>query len=159
MSVRQLVTFSVDDTLYGVDILAVREVLRDIRCSPVPGAHDAIVGLMNLRGQVVTVLDLGRRLSAGPQRRQCRKACVILKTDEELARLGPKKHPAEVVGSDPVGIAVDEMGEVLSIESSELREPPATMSEETRRLVKNVANLESALLTELSLGRVVNLKD
>ncbi|MCA9548637.1 MAG: purine-binding chemotaxis protein CheW [Myxococcales bacterium] len=157
MSVLQMATFSVNDNLYGVDILRVREVLKRVSCSPVPGAHPAIVGLTNLRGQVVTVIDLGRRLDPHEAPNSTRDTCVIIKTDEELTRQGLLDVVGDRVGSDAVGILVDEMGEVVTVEDEQLEDPPAHVSEIERTLVKSVVQLEGNLMTRLSLERVLDL--
>lgn len=155
MSTAQFTTFNVNDNLYGIDILRVREVLKHVSCSPVPCAHPAIVGLMNLRGQVVTVLDLGSRLDKEAHGE--RTTCVILKTDEELDRQGLLVQVGDRVGSDAVGLLVDDMGEVITVEEDDLDEPPAQMSEAEKSLVKNVVMLDKGLMTQLSIDRVLNL--
>ena len=155
MSTVQFATFNVNENLYGIDILRVREVLKHVSCSPVPGAHPSIVGLMNLRGQVVTVLDLGSRLDK--EGRGERATCVILKTDEELDRQGLLEQVGDRVGSDAVGLLVDDMGEVITVNEDDLDEPPAQMSEAEKSLVKNVVMLEKGLMTQLSIDRVLAL--
>ena len=155
MSHVQFATFNVNDNLYGIDILRVREVLKHVSCSPVPGAHPAIVGLMNLRGQVVTVLDLGSRLDKAA--RGERATCVILKTDDELDRQGLLEQVGNRVGSDAVGLLVDDMGEVITVTDDDLDEPPAQMSEAEKTLVKNVVMLDKGLMTQLSIERVLDL--
>lgn len=156
MSTIQFVTFDVNDRKYGIDILRVREVLKQVICSPVPGAHPAIVGLMNLRGQVVTVIDLGQRLDAQALTQE-RNTCLILKTDEELERQDLLGQVSGRIGTDAVGILVDEMGEVASVDRVDLEDPPAQMSEDERNLIENVVMLESTLLTQISLDRVLDL--
>lgn len=156
MSALQFVTFSVNDNRYGIDILRVREVLKQVTCSPVPGAHPSIVGLMNLRGQVVTVIDLGQRLDS-TRGRGATNTCLILKTDDELARQNLLEEVHQRIGPDPVGILVDEMGEVLTVDEDELEAPPAQMSEEERSLVEKVVMLDDSLLTQLALEKVLDL--
>lgn len=155
MSTVQFATFNVNENLYGIDILRVREVLKHVSCSPVPGAHPSIVGLMNLRGQVVTVVDLGSRLDKEAHAE--RATCVILKTDEELDRQGLLDQVGDRVGSDAVGLLVDDMGEVITVNEDDLDEPPAQMSEAEKTLVKNVVMLDKGLMTQLSIDRVLNL--
>lgn len=156
MSTMQFVTFSVNDNQYGVDILRVREVLKHVSCSPVPGSHPAIVGLMNLRGQVVTVIDLGQRLDARSVDQE-RNTCLILKTDEELERQDLLSLVKGRIGVDPVGILVDDMGEVVTVNEDELDDPPAQISEMEQALVENVVMRDSNLLTQISLEKVLDL--
>lgn len=155
MSTLQFVTFSVNDNRYGVDILRVREVLKQVSCSPVPGAHPAIVGLMNLRGQVVTVIDLSQRLDTTNVDRE-RNTCLILKTDEELERQNLLEQVRGRIGSDAVGILVDDMGEVITVNEDELSDPPAQMSEQEQALVENVVMLEDYLLTQIAVEKVLD---
>ncbi len=156
MSTVQFVTFDVNESKYGIDILRVREVLKQVKCSPVPGAHPAIVGLMNLRGQVVTVIDLSQRLDAQSMAHE-RNTCLILKTDEELERQDLLEQVSGRIGADPVGLLVDDMGEVISVDRVDLEDPPAQMSEQERALVENVVMLDNTLLTQISLDRVLDL--
>lgn len=156
MSQSQFVTFNVNDNRYGIDILRVREVLKQVSCSPVPGAHPSIVGLMNLRGQVVTVIDLAQRLDLKTTDREM-NTCVILKTDDELERQDLLNRVEGRIGADPVGILVDDMGEVISVDSDDLEDPPAQMSEQERSLVDKVVMLEETLMTKLALEKVLDL--
>lgn len=156
MSQHQYVTFNVNDNRYGINILRVREVLKQVTCSPVPGAHPAIVGLMNLRGQVVTVIDLTQRLDSLKGRFEG-NTCVILKTDDELERQDLLHRVDTRIGADPVGILVDDMGEVITVDSDDLEDPPAQMSEEERELVDKVVMLEDSLMTALALEKVLDL--
>lgn len=105
----RLCTFYVDRERYGIDILTVREIQRGSLVTPARGAHACVRGLVNLRGQVVTVIDPAIRMGFAPRELGARTRLVILKTNAELPRvLGGELRTAE----DRVGLCVDRIGDV-----------------------------------------------
>jgi purine-binding chemotaxis protein CheW len=133
----QLCTFRVDEMVLGVDVLEVREVLRTRVVTPVPLAADGIAGLLNLRGEIVTAVDLraglGRPRSAEPA-----PAHVVVRTDE-----------------GPVALGVDEVGEVLSVDPADLQPPPATVDPTVRQLLLGTHLIGGAPLLVLDPRRVL----
>lgn len=159
MGQRKLATFYLDDALYGTDILQVGEVLQGYVSSPVPGAHANVSGLMNLRGQIVTVVDLGRVLGHELQGGDERKICIILKTDSQLCVEALSTGALERVGQDTVGLAVDSMGEVVDVEEKEIDPSPANTDHLDARFMRGIVKLENSLLTILSLERVLDFAE
>jgi purine-binding chemotaxis protein CheW len=154
MSTAQFATFYVDDAPFGVDILQIREVIRGVACTPVPQARDEVHGLMNLRGQIVTVVDLGRRLGLGGDARS-RGTCIILKTDDELQAFRDRDSTIEPVGSDAVGLLVDRMGEVVTVPAEDIDQAPANTPEADQTFLRGVVKLDGELLTLLRLRAVL----
>ena len=136
-STRLLTTFVVDGLHLGVDALEVQEVLRHQPMTQVPLAPAEVSGLINLRGQVVTALDLRRRLRR-PDR-------------------GPGELPMNVVvrtDDGPVSLLVDEIGDVIEVPADALEENPETVSDLERELVLGVHKLAGQLLMVLDVAKV-----
>lgn len=155
MSSVQFATFFLGSDLFGVHILRVREVLKNVTYSAVPGSNESVEGLMNLRGQIVTLIDLGKRVDAASESE--RTTCIIIKTDDDLERQGLLDHVEDRVGADPVGFLVDSVGEVITVSEDDIRSPPAHERDGERAVVKSVVTLESQLMTELSVERLLDL--
>jgi purine-binding chemotaxis protein CheW len=136
----QCCTFYVNGAFFGVDVLRVREVLRYQRMTPVPLAPDTIEGLINLRGEIVTAIDLRKMVQ--PTRGFVRK----------------NENPMNVVvriDSNVVSLLVDEIGDVISIEPENLEEPPNTISESTRKLVDSVYKIKDKLMLILNVDETI----
>jgi purine-binding chemotaxis protein CheW len=135
---RQYSTFSVDSLFFGIEVLKVQEVLRYLEMTSVPMAPDVIEGLINLRGQIVTAVDMRRRLGL------------------------PKRADGEtpmnmVVRSDdgPVSLLVDEIGDVLEVGADSYELPPDNMPAEQREMIEGVYKLDGRLLLVLNAERVL----
>lgn len=135
---QQLATFVLDDGLYGIDVLHVQEALRPQSRTPVPLAPPATAGLVNLRGQVVLTFDLRVRLGLEP-----------LAADAEPMMLVVR------MGEEPVSLLVDEIGDVIDVEESELVAPPDTLVAELREVVLGAYPLPDRLLLALDVHRAL----
>lgn len=133
---RQFVTFKLEDHLLGVEIGQVREVNRVLAGTPVQHARAYIMGLVNLRGQIVTLFDLGLRLGLGPRRLTPRTHNVVLKRED-------------------VGLVVDEIGEVMEVPVEDLEGPPANLGGVAREFVSRVAKLKDGLLVVLDVEKIL----
>lgn len=138
MTTRLFATFSLADRLYGVEVEAVQEVLRHQTCTPVPLAGHAIAGLLSLRGEVVTALDLRRRLEVPEEGRPAESMNVVLRFDDEV-----------------ISLLVDRIGDVVKVDDDLFELPPDTLSGPQRDLVKGAYKLDGRLLHVLDIGNVV----
>lgn len=136
--IHQFVTFKVDGHLLGVEIVRVREVNRVLAGTPVQHARPYVMGLVNLRGQIVTLFDLGLRLGLGPR------------------RLTPQTHNV-VLKAEDVGLVVDEIGEVVEVAQDDLEGPPANLGGMAREFVAQVAKLNQGLLVILAVDQLLAL--
>ena len=134
---RLLTTFVVDGLHLGVDALLVQEVLRFQSMTRVPLAPAAVRGLIPLRGQVVTALDLRRRLRRPDRAAGVLPMNVVVRTDD-----------------GPVSLLVDEIGDVIEMPADSLEENPETVSDLERELVVGVHKLPGQLLMVLDVQRV-----
>lgn len=131
MATRQLCTFWVGDLLFGVDVGVVQEVIRFQDITRVPMAPREIRGLINLRGQIVTAVDLRCRLELDPLEGK-RPMNVVLRTPDGV-----------------VSLLVDQIGDVLEVEEDLHEHPPETLDGVARTLVRGVYKLHDHLLLVL----------
>ena len=138
---RQFCTFHVGELYLGVDVLRVQEVIRAQPMTPVPLAPPVVRGLINLRGQIVTALDLRRRLAL-PDRAETDPppVNVVLLTDDGA-----------------VSLLADEVGDVLTVSNSDFELPPGTLRGEARELIRGAYKLPDRLLLILDPDRAVTL--
>lgn len=156
---RLIATFKLDDQLFGLDVLLVREINQHLDITPVPRARPFIRGLINLRGHIVTIFDLGVRVGLAPRVIGARSHVIVLKSNDELASaaLREGRDDLETV-PDKVGLLVDDIGEVLTIESGQCEPPPANVEGLGSRFVSEVVTLEETLLHLLNVQEVLKLE-
>lgn len=139
---QQLCTFYVDQLYLGIDVQKVQEVIRYQSMTRVPLAPNAISGLINLRGQIVTALDLRNRLG--------------------LSRRSDDTLPMNVVvrdGENAVSLLVDRIGDVVEVGSEDFESPPATVRSEIRKLILGCYKLPGQLLLVLDTDQVLDESD
>jgi purine-binding chemotaxis protein CheW len=152
---RHIATFLVGETLLGLDILAVKEVYRHMNLTPIPGAPGHFCGLMNLRGKVVTVIDLSVCLDLTPSAAE-EKRLLILKTNSELARCRMTGKLENVnLGEDTIGFLINRMEEVLTIEDDEILPVPSNLDILEKNLICGVVKLKNRLVILLDVTAVL----
>ncbi len=147
-----LCCFRLGDDLYGVNLRLVSEINRQIDLTPARTAPEWIAGLVNLRGQIVTVLDLRTRIGldaapVGPETR-----LLVLKTDAELAQghaEGLTTHP------DKIGLLVDAIADVENPTEEQLEPVPPNLEEGFRRLLRGICKTESHAIGILDVGPIL----
>jgi purine-binding chemotaxis protein CheW len=137
---RQLSTFFVADLFFGVDVLRVQEVLRFQQMTRVPQAPEVIEGLINLRGQIVTAIDMRRRLRLPPRAGDQTPMNMVVRTEDGA-----------------VSLLVDEIGDVLDVDAGTFERPPENIDPAARELVRGVYKLKDRLLLVLDAERTVDL--
>lgn len=147
-------SFFIGHDLFGTNILQIREVIENPPYSPVPHSPDIVLGLMNLRGQIVTLIDTATSLGVETDPANPPRTCIILKTDEELSRV-ERSSFIEAVGGDAVGLLVDRMGEVVEVPNQNIDRSPANASAGQSAFILGVAKLDQQLMTLLCLQRVL----
>lgn len=135
---QQYCTFYLDGLFFGVDVQKVQEVIRYQEMTSVPLAPAVVRGLINLRGQIVTAIDLRRRLELRDRPEDQLPMNVVARTDDGA-----------------MSLLVDEIGDVLEVEEGSFERPPETLSGVAQKLVKGVYKLEGQLLLILDTERVV----
>jgi purine-binding chemotaxis protein CheW len=140
MEMRQLATFTVDTLLFGIEVHEVQEVIRYQEMTAVPLAAHGAAGLINLRGEVVTAIDLRTRLGLLPRPVGTMPMNVVVRVDDE-----------------PVSLLVDTIGDVAQVSTEQFEEPPETMTGPGRALVLGVYKLDTQLLLALDVARAVDI--
>jgi purine-binding chemotaxis protein CheW len=138
---RHYTTFTVAGLFCGIDVSQVQEVLKYQDMTPVPLAPETILGLINLRGQIVTAIDLRRRFRLPERDESERPMNIVLRS-----------------GGGAVSLLVDEIGDVLEVEGCEHEPPPSTMDALHREVVDAVFKLDGKLLLALNTDKVLNLE-
>jgi len=154
MSEQQYTTFYLDDMLFGIDIMRVREINPHLDITTVHKVPDYVRGLINLRGRIVTVLDLGVRLGLEPRNIADSSRSIVLKTRDELGQHMDEKKIGESTSNDVVGLLVDRIGDVVSVDSAEVEMPPANMGDINSQYISGVIKLEGELLSIIKINQV-----
>lgn len=136
---RQFATFYLHGLFFGVEVLKVQEVIRYQEMTRVPTAPAMIRGLINLRGQIVTAIDLRHRLELPPRDADRLPMNVVVRTDDGA-----------------VSLLVDEIGDVVEVPDEAYENTPKTLTGPTRELVRGVYKLKDRLLLILDTERAVN---
>ncbi len=127
-----VLTFYIGSTLFGIDILEVKEINRNIEYTTVPGAPPGIIGLLNMRGQIVTLFNLAYLMGYGAETGKGPLTCIILKNR-------PDNH-------DYVGFLIDRPGSSVEVEEEMCEPPPANIGAAENKFVSEVVKLEGELL-------------
>ncbi len=155
MREQQFVSFLLDRHLLGIDIQLVREIIRNVDFTPVARAPQGIRGLLNLRGQIITVLDLGPSLGLPPRELGPASRCLILKSPEDVIPLVEAGLVDEVPAGEPVGILVDAISDVIRPGEQGVDLPPANANGIDADHLRGVVRLDGRLLLVLGLKRLV----
>ena len=137
---RQYCTFYLDDIFFGVEVGKVQEVVSWQEMTRVPLAPPVVRGLINLRGQIVTALELRRRLEM-PERPAGRNPVnVVVRADDV-----------------PTSLLVDQIGDVLEVSEESFERPPETLKGVARELILGAYKLKERLLLILDMEKVVSV--
>jgi len=140
IATRQLCTFSLDGHLFGVDAQTVQEVIRYQEMTRVPMAPAAVSGLINLRGQIVTAIDLRTRLGLAPRPADKLPMNVVVRSDDGA-----------------VSLLVDQIGDVIEVTADKFETPPDTLLGPARELVHGAYKLDGRLLLLLQCEAAIQL--
>src|SRR5690606_12121238 len=116
-----------------------REVLRYTEITPVPGAPYYVLGIINLRGNVVTVIDTRTRFGLAQAQEDNNTRIVIVEVDKQV-----------------IGMLVDSVAEVIYPKESEIEKAPSVGNEETSKFILGVCNKNSELLILIDLERMIH---
>lgn len=135
----QCVTFRLQDEIYGINVMQVQEVLRVTEIAPVPGAPHYVLGIINLRGNVVTVIDTRERLGLEAKEMDESTRIVIIEAEKLV-----------------VGILVDAVAEVVDLRMSEIESAPSVGNDESSKYIQGVASRDGELLILVDLNKLLN---
>lgn len=134
----QLATFWLDGDLYGIDVARVQEVLRTHSLTRVPLAPPAVAGLINLRGQVVTAIELRERLGRPARPADAAAVVIVVRLEDEA-----------------VSLLVDRIADVVHVQAADFEAPPDTLDGAARELILGAYKLDGRLLLALDVDRAV----
>lgn len=137
---KQYCTFLLDDQYFGVDVQEVQEVIRYQEMTRVPLASHVVSGLINLRGRIVTAIDLRRRLGHSDRPAGKLPMNVVIRT-----------------GDDAVSLLVDEIGDVIEVDIDNFETPPDTLQGIARTLVDGAYKLDHRLMLVLNTHQAVEV--
>jgi purine-binding chemotaxis protein CheW len=137
---RQYSTFYVDKLFFGIEVLKVQEVLRYQEMTRIPLAPGVIEGLINLRGQIVTAVDMRRRLKLTERPDGQTPMNMVVRSDDGA-----------------VSLLVDEIGDVIEVKRDAYEATPVNMPAEQRQMIEGVYKLDGRLLLVLATERVLQV--
>ena len=139
-TVSRWVTFTLEDEVYGIDVMQIKEVLRAPEISPVPGAPSYVMGIINLRGTVVAVIDTRSRFGLAPREVDDSTRIIVLEAKDYF-----------------VGFLVDSVREVAELFSDKIEPAPATGADhEAGRYISGLYNRDSGLLIMIDASKLLS---
>ncbi|MDG3088753.1 chemotaxis protein CheW [Vibrio hannami] len=136
--VLQWVTFQLEEETYGINVMQVREVLRYSEIAPVPGAPDYVLGIINLRGNVVTVIDTRSRFGLMEGEVTDNTRIIVIESERQV-----------------IGILVDSVAEVVYLRASEIDTTPSVGTDESAKFIQGVSNRDGKLLILVDLNKLL----
>jgi len=137
--ILQNVTFRLADETYGINVMQIQEVLRYTEIAPVPGAPNYVLGIINLRGNVVTVIDTRSRFGLPSADITDNTRIVVLEIENQV-----------------IGILVDSVAEVVYIRQSEMETAPNVGNEESARFIQGVCNKNGELIILVEFEKMLS---
>lgn len=138
----QLVTFSIGEEEFGVDILKVQEIIRIMEITKVPRAQDFVEGVINLRGKVIPIIDLRRRFGLHTKDHDKHTRIIVIEINNMI-----------------VGFVVDSVSEVLRIPAGTVEPPPPVVAGVDSEYISGVGKLQDRLLILLDLDKLLSSED
>ncbi|WP_297045598.1 chemotaxis protein CheW [uncultured Desulfovibrio sp.] len=138
----QLVTFSIGEEEFGVNILKVQEIIRTMEITKVPRAPEFVEGVINLRGKVIPIIDLRRRFGLAPKAHDKNTRIIVIEINNVI-----------------VGFVVDAVSEVLRIPASTVEPPPPVVAGVESDYISGVGQLQDRLLIMLDLDKLLSSED
>lgn len=137
--ILQYVTFRLDDETYGINVMQIQEVLRYSEIAPVPGAPHYVLGIINLRGNVVTVIDTRTRFGLVQSEVSDQTRIVVLELEGQV-----------------VGVLVDSVAEVVYLKESEIETAPNVGNDESARFIQGVCNKNGELIILVEFEKMLS---
>ncbi|MBL6999821.1 MAG: chemotaxis protein CheW, partial [Gammaproteobacteria bacterium] len=135
----QYVTFTLNKEKYGINVLQVQEVLREVEVSPVPGAPVFILGIINLRGNVVSVIDARTRFGIAAKESDDKTRIIVINLQQQM-----------------IGILVDSVAEVMNIKPGEIEAAPNAGQSTTSKYIQGLVSKDDTILILVDLDKLIN---
>ncbi len=135
----QCVTFTLENEIYGINVMQVQEVLREVEVAPVPGAPHYVLGIINLRGNVVSVIDARTRFGLPPKESDDMTRIIVIEVQQQI-----------------IGILVDSVAEVVDINREEVDSAPNVGNSESAKYIDGVVSRGDMLLILVDLNKLLS---
>jgi purine-binding chemotaxis protein CheW len=135
----QCVTFTLEDEIYGINVMQVQEVLREIEVAPVPGAPHYVLGIINLRGNVVSVIDARTRFGLPTRESDDMTRIIVIEAQQQI-----------------IGILVDSVAEVVDVKMDEIDTAPNVGNTESSKYIDGVVSRGDKLLILVDLNKLLS---
>ena len=130
-------TFFIDDIIYGVRLLHVLEIIGVQTITKAPGVPEYIKGIINLRGKIVPVVDVRLKLNQ-PEKEYDERTCTIVVNIDDM----------------PVGLIVDRVSEVISVNEDMLTPPPDSGIAVDSQILESIAKVDGSIVLNLDIGKL-----
>ncbi|MFT6916159.1 MAG: purine-binding chemotaxis protein CheW [Motiliproteus sp.] len=137
-SQQQWATFLLAEELYGINVMQVKEVLRLTEIAPVPGAIHYILGIINLRGSVITVIDTRALFGLAPKEQSSDSRIIVIELDDQV-----------------IGMLVDSVAEVIYLRLSQIERTPSVGTDESSKFISGVSYHNDELIILLNLDQMI----
>jgi len=137
---NQFCTFYLEKLFFGIEVDKVQEIIRYQKITHVPLSSPEVAGLINLRSQIVTAIDLRRRLNLTDNKMEKLPLNVVVRFDDET-----------------ISLLVDEVGDVIDVSQDNFEPPPETLRGKIRELIRGAYKLEKQLLLILDVEKIVDM--
>jgi len=155
----QFISFYLDERMYGFDIKIVKEVNPNASIALVPLSSHTIRGLVNIRGQVILVMDIAVIFGAAPRPVTEQSRLVMLKTTQEMRNLsnaGSDEPDTQKFSDKTIGFLVDSIGDVVTISESIIEPAPPHLADRALPFIKGVANLDGEIMVILKAEALIH---
>ena len=139
---NQLITFKVGNELYGIEILKIQELIAFKDVTPVPNLPDFIIGVINLRGNVIPVIDLRKKFSMTSKEYNKFNVIIVLSLENRM-----------------VGVVVDSVQDVVSLPESMYSETPNFTTKIDTAFIKSISNIDGNLVVILDTEKILSLEE
>jgi purine-binding chemotaxis protein CheW len=136
---KQYCTFFVDGLLFGVEVLQVQEIMSEFKVGSVPLAPETVAGLVNHRGQIVTAIDMRKRL------------------DLSASAVPPSRMLVVQCNNETFALLVDKIGDVVSVSSDDFETAPENVNESAKEVVEGAYKLPDRLLLPVRLDKIAEI--
>ena len=138
----ELISVRIAEQAYAIDIMAVREIRGWSAATPLPHAPPHVLGMMNLRGAILPVIDLGARLGLGPANPSASSVVVVAQ-----------------IGEAQMGLVVDAVSDILSVTPEMAQETPDLACDDVRTFLDGIITLEGRMISEIALDRLLPTRE
>lgn len=139
---REFVTMYIEGQLFGIPVLQVQDVLEPIKITRVPLSPREVAGSLNLRGRIVTAIDVRTRLGLSPREANVKCMSVVVES-----------------GGEFYSLIVDQVGEVMTLAAADFEKTPATLDDRWREISDGVYRLQESLLIVIDVKRLLRLEE